>query len=417
MIADFFHFLKFPIRENNSELAKLVWLVKLRWMAVVCFLVLTVPALLFGYLNRSSVSIYLGLLGILLLFNLLTHVIWTEKARPISPFFLCFQLAFDLVILTTLLFSAGGYHNPFIILFLLHASLGAVLIPGHLGLPFLLLTHTFLAALQFHYVKEEIFNGQIVAAFTVFHFLIFVFWIVMRSLGAYLENQNERDLQAQVSLEKRDRLRAVGALAAGFSHEFATPLNAAKIRIDRSLRNAPSEDLVEAKAALESCEEVIRQMNSGQLDVRSFQFKEIIVADLLSDVVESWEHQNPQAKLDIQIKDRKMGSLPPINFAQVVLNLLDNAFQAAVPGSEIKVILSGNEGQFHLSVCDQGPGVALGVLEKLGEPFVTTKPQGTGLGLYVTQMFVQSLGGSLRIQNHSKGAEIILVWPKARQLQ
>ncbi|NJL24497.1 MAG: hypothetical protein HC902_04570 [Calothrix sp. SM1_5_4] len=66
-----------------------------------------------------------------------------------------------------------------------------------------------------------------------------------------------------------------------------------------------------------------------------------------------------------------------------------------------------------LSVSDSGPGIPDGVLRRQGEPFVTTKPHGTGLGLYVSELFAHSLGGRLELHNpNSGGASVTLFWPR-----
>lgn len=416
-------FFRFPTDSPNMganiEATKLLWLIRLRWLAVILFFVLTVPALASGLLLRERVLAYLGTIGLLLTFNLATQFLLAKNRIPVSSLLVCFQLAFDLVILTVLLALTGGVNNPFISLFFLNAGLGGLLVTHRLSGPFVLLTHTLLALLQFQLLPitgagEFLPSGaNVLATFSAQHLLVFSFWLVMRSFGAHLERQFERQTRAQMLLEKQDRLRAVGALAAGFSHEFASPLNAAKIRLERIARQNPSEDIVEALDAVHACENVVRQMNSSQLDQRDFRFKEVIVKNLLEDIVETWRNENPEVKVSLSLEDDSPGLIPPINFAQVILNLLDNARQAD-PQGEIEVTLSGSRTQFSLKIKDQGPGFHESVIGRLGEPFVTTKIDGTGLGLYVSQIFCQSLGGSLSIENKN-GASVHLQWPKSEE--
>lgn len=404
----------FPTRDGVSEKAKLLWLVKLRWVAITLFFVLCGPALIHGSLTRSTVPIYMGTLGVLIVFNLISQLVIAESKRPIGPVIICFQLAFDLIALSVLLAVSGGFSNPFVIMFLLNASLGAILIPGRLSWPFLLLTHTLLGTLQFQMVLSNQGNvdGTLVATFIVYHLMVLGFWLVMRSLGSYLEKQSERQSQAQIALEKQDRLRSIGALAAGFSHEFASPLNVAKIRLERLKRQlGESEDAVEALQAILVCENVIHQMNSSQMDSRDFQFKTLIVSDLLRDVIESWEEDKPQVRLSLSIQEGLETSLPPVNFSQVVINLLDNAYEANPIGT-IAVRLQRQEDEILLSFEDEGPGFHSTVLRQRGEPFVTTKKNGTGLGLYVSELFAQSLAGRLEVRNKStKGAVVSMSWP------
>ncbi len=408
-IAGFF---RFPAKEGSSEKAKLLWLIRLRWMAILLFSALFPFALKFVHLERSQASIYLGILGVLGVFNLISHLFVAEAKEKFGPVFICYQLGFDLLVLTALLWITGGFTNPFVSLFFLNVSLGGILIAGRLSLPFLILTHTLLAVVQFKTGMESGFDSSLLPTFGVYHLLTLGVWLVMRSLGAHLELQHSRQTQAQVTLERHDRLRSIGALTAGFSHEFASPLNVAKIRIERVKRDLQSEDIDEAMAAIEACEKVIHQMNSSQLDSRSFRFNTVNVRDLLSDIIESWREDKDPVNLDIRASSDMLCHLPPVNFAQVVINILDNAFEAN-PKGPILISLSQNDSDVVLSISDEGSGFRPDILERKGEPFVTTKAAGTGLGLYVTELFVQSLGGSMELLNRpDEGATVILRWPQ-----
>lgn len=413
IVNPFFYFFRFPTNSPDGELAKLLWLVHLRWVAISLFFVLSAPALMTGLLTRETVPMFLGVLGILIVFNLVTQMTITDQKRSIGPLLICFQMAFDLAMLTVLLSLTGGFSNPFVLLILINAMLGGFLISSRLSWPFLMLSHISLGFLQFRFVLEQpaSVEPRLLATFGVYHVMVLSCWIVARLLGSHLERQFERETQARMLLEKQDRLRAIGALAAGFSHEFASPLNSAKIRLERILRKEQTEDALEALAAVQTCEAVVHQMNSSQLDRRDFQFKTVVVKDLLSDVVETWREDHPDIKIHTILEDSSETSLPPINFAQVILNLLDNAVEAA-PLKDISVTLQSSETEFRIQILDQGPGIPESVIRRLGEPFVTTKPNGTGLGLYVSQLFCQSLGGALNIGNLDRGASITLVWPK-----
>ncbi|MBX3022951.1 MAG: HAMP domain-containing histidine kinase [Bdellovibrionales bacterium] len=402
----------FPSKNGVSEKAKLLWLVKLRWVAITLILILCGPALVFGALTRETAPWYLAILGVLILFNLLSQLVIAESKRPIGPVIICYQLAFDLLILAGLLSATGGFANPFVILFLLNASLGGVLIPGRLSWPFLVLTHVLIGMLQFQVVlaSQGVVTSPLIATFIVFHLMAFSFWLVMRSLGSYLERQSEQQRQAQITLERQDRLRSIGALAAGFSHEFASPLNVAKIRLERLKRHlGASEDTDEALNAILVCQNIIHRMNDSQMDSRDFHFKNVVVGDLLKDIVDSWS-EDKEIKPRLDIEHLITASIPPVNFSQVVINLLDNAFDAN-PSGQIRIELKKVGHETCLSVADDGPGFPASVLRQKGEPFVTTKKNGTGLGLYVSELFAQSLGGHLETRNRPEGgATVRMSW-------
>lgn len=413
--------------EATFESSKLVWLVKLRWAAILLFFCLIAPGYLFGVLDRFSTIMFAGILGFLFVFNLFTQLLFFDNRKTVEPVFICFQLSLDLLILTILLFISGGFRNPFVALFLLNAGLGGVLIKGRLSWPFVILCHTFLVALQIQFffeMSDLVVDSHFWIYAFASHVLVLSVWLVMRSLGSYLEKHFETQTFAYIQLEKQDRLRALGALAAGFSHEFASPLNAAKLRLDRlerlfeNMQNTPAwvssaqDNLSAAKKSIESCEAVIHSMNSSQLDVRDQNVKPINMTEFIKDVTESWLEEHQSANLIIENNLSERLNVSPINLAQVILNLLDNAFESNSQGM-ISLRLSSQDNQIKLVVEDEGAGFDDRILSRRGEPFVTTKVAGTGLGLYVSEIFAQSLGGYLLTENkpQRKGAMVTLTWP------
>lgn len=417
--------------EGHSEQSKLVWLARLRWAAIGLFFFLAIPGYIYGALNRETLVIYVGLLAVLFIFNLVTHLFFIESRKDVGPLFICLQLTLDLVILSSLLLASGGFRNPFVALFLVNAGLGGVLIRGRFSWPFIILCHALLSVLQIQLFIDNEGLSQIAWAYVfASHILLLSVFLVMRSLGFYLENHFAHQAQAKIQYEKQDRLRALGALAAGFSHEFASPLNAAKLRIDRLERNlntlnenaewyrAARENLAEAKISIGICESVIRSMNGSQLDVRDQNLKSVSMSEFIPDVTDSWLEEHPGAQLRIENNMNSRLLISPINLAQVLLNLLDNAFEAN-PSAPIRLQLGSDKDWVVLSVDDQGPGFSERVLSRRGEPFVTTKEGGTGLGLYVSEIFVQSLGGHLVITNKEdqSGATVTLSWPLAKEAQ
>ncbi len=88
---------------------------------------------------------------------------------------------------------------------------------------------------------------------------------------------------------------------------------------------------------------------------------------------------------------------------QVWLNLVQNALQAIPDGGRVSAVCERQGGQVRVRVRDDGPGMPRDVLARLGEPFYTTRAQGTGLGLYLSRQLVQGAGGRLTVES-SEGA-------------
>ena len=100
---------------------------------------------------------------------------------------------------------------------------------------------------------------------------------------------------------------------------------------------------------------------------------------------------------------------------QVWLNLLQNALEAVPDGGAVRVRCERSGGRVLARVRDDGPGVPAEVLTRLGEPFYTTRAQGTGLGLFLSRQLVQGAGGSLRITSREgEGTSVTVEFPGLR---
>jgi signal transduction histidine kinase len=104
-----------------------------------------------------------------------------------------------------------------------------------------------------------------------------------------------------------------------------------------------------------------------------------------------------------------------LKLRQVVFNLVKNAVEAAGPGGRVEVRIADGQGQTELAVSDDGPGFPAEVREHLFEPFLTTKPGGTGLGLAVSRAIALAHGGDLLVDAPGRGARVVLRLPRASE--
>jgi signal transduction histidine kinase len=83
----------------------------------------------------------------------------------------------------------------------------------------------------------------------------------------------------------------------------------------------------------------------------------------------------------------------------VWLNLLQNALEATAEGGRIRVRCAVEGGRARVTIADDGAGIAPGVLARVGEPFFTTRAQGTGLGVHLSRQLVDGAGGTLELES------------------
>ena len=97
---------------------------------------------------------------------------------------------------------------------------------------------------------------------------------------------------------------------------------------------------------------------------------------------------------------------------QAFLNILINAMQAMPEGGKIQIKIETDDNSLSIFFKDEGSGISKDVLEKIWNPFFTTKSQGTGLGLGIVKNIIESHQGNIHICNRSSsGAQVIIRLP------
>jgi two-component system sensor histidine kinase RegB len=119
--------------DPDQSTAKLAWVVRLRWVAIVAQLLTILPALEFELLEREMLPLFGAVVAALAFLNVAT---WIGLRRGIqgSPGHLLVQLGADILALSALLILTGGAWNPMVPILLVHSVLGALLLEGRLGL-------------------------------------------------------------------------------------------------------------------------------------------------------------------------------------------------------------------------------------------------------------------------------------------
>jgi signal transduction histidine kinase len=106
--------------------------------------------------------------------------------------------------------------------------------------------------------------------------------------------------------------------------------------------------------------------------------------------------------------------LDDASLKQVWLNLLQNALEASSEGGRIRVRCALEGARARVTIADAGAGIAPDVLARVGEPFFTTRAQGTGLGVHLSRQLVQGAGGTLELASRlGAGTTVQVVLPLA----
>jgi len=238
--------------------------------------------------------------------------------------------------------------------------------------------------------------------------------LAVAGLAALVFRANASQLALERQLSRSEHLAAMGRMTATLAHEIKNPL--AIIR--GSARRLGKLD-AEARAMADSVVEEVDRLSSTVN--RYLQFARVGAADAAArgdaagtlaatlDLLEA-EFRARQATLERDGRfEPAVVRLDEASLKQVWLNLLQNALEAAPAGSRVRVACEVAANAVRVRVADAGPGIPAGVLARLGEPFFTTRAQGTGLGLYLSRQLVQGAGGTLAIASPPEGGAVVTV--------
>lgn len=236
-------------------------------------------------------------------------------------------------------------------------------------------------------------------------------------LNATVESLRRELSEKNRLLERKNRLAALGEMAAGLAHEIRNPLGGIQLYaslLAGDLKTRP--DLAASLAVVHKISGGVKRLEAlvGQV----LQFSREMTAHAgpadLADVVEQAADYAAGAMADRGVRCDVAGPRPlpvvadALLLGQAVLNLLLNAAEAMDGPGVIRVAFGSpppesDAKQFHLSVHDGGPGIPPGVMDKIFNPFFTTKDSGTGLGLAIVHRIVEAHDGSIRATNPEGG--------------
>ncbi|MBA1200838.1 PAS domain-containing protein [Pseudomonas capeferrum] len=213
-----------------------------------------------------------------------------------------------------------------------------------------------------------------------------------------------RRLQDQ--LARHERLSALGRMVASLAHQIRTPLSAALLYAshlaDTEQELAPSMRQRFASSLKERLHELEHQVR----DMLVFARGELPVTDRVTPKA-LFQALQQAAQAHVQGHsvrwqcDTHLGELMCNRDTLVgaLLNLIENALQASSAPARVKIHLYRRDCTLHLCISDAGCGMEASLLSRLGEPFLTTKATGTGLGLAVVQAVVRAHQGSVRVRS------------------
>jgi len=327
--------------------------------------------------------------------------------------------SFDTLCLTLILALSGGPANPFSLLYLVQITFAAVVL-RKLWTWGLGVLSTFSFGMLF-WISRDVpafhehtqpgdFSLHLLGMWIAFATAALLISFFVGKLSAEARHKEHEIRLMQKRLERNDRLASLVTLAAGAAHEMATPLATIAITAKEMERDAierlsdtrSREDAQLIRSEVERCRMILERMGAQGADPFGETPKLAVLDELLNQVKERFPSERKRIQIDVQRTTSQSCRLPVRAAVEALSALTKNALDASPNGDPIILIaVESTNGGVRFIVRDNGIGMPPEVLERVAEPFFTTKAtgQGMGLGAFLAHLFAQTLGGQLSFES------------------
>lgn len=261
-----------------------------------------------------------------------------------------------------------------------------------------------------------IFGMSVLIMIIIFFALLFI----VRKAEKTIESRTIEQRKLVEQLNLAERLAALGEMVAGVSHEIKNPLGIIQSTAEL-LNNMPDADKTQKKLSNVITEESIRLnrivtefldfARPHELNLQKFYLNEIIQKNI--DFLRP-EIDKKGITVETNIDSRRLQITADQDLLhRVIMNLIINAMQAIPEEGEIVINVTEEKSEYDIDIKDSGTGISNENLNKIFNPFFTTKEKGSGLGLPIVRKIVEGHGGSIDIETtEGVGTSVTLHLPK-----
>ncbi|HHK74229.1 MAG TPA: ActS/PrrB/RegB family redox-sensitive histidine kinase [Rhizobiales bacterium] len=351
-------------------------------------------------------------------------------------------LAYDILQLALLLYLTGGLTNPFAFLFLVPVTVSASALPLRYTLALGGLTINAASLLVFFHFPLPWFAGATFRVDTVYlagiwaSLVISLLFITFYSWRIADETRRMSDALAatELVLAREQQFSALDGLAAAAAHELGTPLGTIAITTSELRRELAEnenvrEDLDLLREQVNRCRTILGTLTNHKREPDEL-LDRVRLGEILEEIAEPYSTLETRT-IEISSRPRGDGCGPePERWRSAGMSYgLGNMLANALDYAASRVSLAGEWTAYEVSITisDDGPGFAENLLQKLGEPFISTRPEmpsqapgpgssGMGLGFFIAKTLLERSGARVRVSNAAApdhGAVIEIIWPRS----
>lgn len=322
-------------------------------------------------------------------------------------------LLFDVIGLTAVLALSGGPYNPFTVLYLVQITLSAVVLSrawtwvlgavSIVGFGSLFLVHIRVPMLEGHHPAQS-FSVHLTGMWLAFVTAAILITALVGKVSETLRDHEQELLRLQGVLGRQERIASLATLAAGAAHEMGTPLAtiavaAKELEHYAKTRSHDSQVALDAgliRSEVDRCARILHGMSTKGSEFMG-ESPQIIELEKLFEELRN-DFPEPHRSMIQATATRGLTAAVPKETTRHVLSaLVQNAIDASPDGQLVHLLGEAHQDRVRFTVTDSGTGMPPETLERVAEPFYTTKSPGRGMGLgtFLVRSFAENLGGTL----------------------
>lgn len=429
--------------DETSSRLRLRTIVRLRWIAVAGQAV-TVAAVYFGFGFELPIGYCAAVISLSAWLNIFLRFRYEGRLWLRSDLATA-MLAYDILQLAMLLYLTGGLQNPFAFLIVAPVTVSASKQPLPHTLLLGLLIIVSISALSLFHQPLPWYRGEtLILPYTYVSGVwaalvsgVIFFALYAQRIARETRQMSEALAATEAVLFREQNMSALDGLAAAAAHELGTPLSTIAVVATELQRELPAEsphsdDLALLRSQAERCREILAKLSAGQ-DEPDKVYSRMPISHLLEEAAAPHRIYD----IDIEIEGgpaqgaKGDGAKEPVGMRNPgMLYGLGNLIENATDFAETRVTIKAewDSDTVTIGVCDDGPGIAPPIRDRLGEPYVTTRSasahsideqggegHGLGLGFFIAKTLLERSGGQLRFSNREMpghGAVMTIVWPR-----
>lgn len=252
--------------------------------------------------------------------------------------------------------------------------------------------------------------------------IVLILWtICCYGIQMLFEKQKRAEAEATEFAVRQERLYTAGRLAAEIAHKIKNPLGIitnAAFCLQHAVREgqtAVDEQIEIIREEVDRADAILTEL-MGYAQLAEGKVEKLVVDDVLDQAI--LEVFPPAAKYQVSVRNHRVSNLPSLlmqrrHLSDVLVNLMQNAREAMNGVGEIDVTTSVGKGEsVIITIADNGPGIPSDKIDKIFDPYFTTRAKGTGLGLAIVKHNTEMYGGTVRVESElGKGSRFKVEFP------